>query len=534
MKKMKNIILLIASMTFINTVEAQRISSSIKEITVYQQQAHITREASVSVPKGYQQLVLTGIPNNVNKSTIQVQGKGDFVILGIKHQQNFLSDDTLPTELKKLRDELETAETRLETTRNAIKILKLEEDMLIQNQSIGGTDNTLTVAQLEAMANFMTKRFTALEHKKIKYSKEEKEQLKALEKLKKEIKNRTAFYQNHSSEIVVDVEARNTAPAKFSIAYVARNAGWYPEYDVRAASETEKLEIAYKANVYQSTGEKWDDISLTLSTGNPSISNVKPALFPWYVDIYQPQPRMMKRSMSSARMEASAMEEVVEMEGDMEINSSVEDFVSVTEGTVNTEYSIDKRYTVPSDGKPIAIEIQSSRPNADFEYAAVPKYNQHAFLVAKIKEWDNYDMLPGKMNIYLDDTFVGESYLQSNTTDEEIVLSLGRDERIVLKRERLKDYTSKNFIGSKKKETYGYSITVKNTKKKTIKLTIEDNIPISQNSEIVIKIVDTGSANYDEKKGLLKWAYTLTPNESKKTSFGYEVSYPKDKRVNGL
>lgn len=538
-KKMRKILILIIIMTATYASNAQRISSEIKEIIVYQQQALINREVKTTVNEGYQQLVLIGIPNNVNKSTIQIQGKGNFTILGIKHQQNYLSEDTYPDELKRLQDHLEEAGEKLSSIRNQLKILKAEEDMLNKNQSIGGTESTLTVAQLESMTNFMVKRLTNLENKRIDLIKQENKQNELIVKLKKAFNDRKAFYQQHSSEVLVDIDASVTSRAVFEIEYVARNAGWYPEYDARAESETEKLAIAYKANVYQTTGEEWKGVDLTLSTGNPSISNTKPILHPHYINIYEPQPVMMKRKAlrSNARTESMdvgfAEEELDFSEAPMEIQSSVEDFVSIDESGVSTIYAIDQKYTIPSDGKPISIEIQSTNPTANFEYAAVPKRNKSAYLIAKVKEWDSYDMLSGKMNIYLDGAYVGDSYLQTNTTEEEIVISLGRDERVIVKRERLKDYSSKNFIGSKRKETYGYSIEIKNTKKKSIKVTVEDQVPVSQNSEVVVKVTNTGEATYNEQQGSLNWVYNLNAGETKKASFGYELNYPKGKQITG-
>ena len=43
----------------------------------------------------------------------------------------------------------------------------------------------------------------------------------------------------------------------------------------------EPVEIYYKANVYQNSGEDWKDVKVTLSNGNPNESGVAPFLYPW-------------------------------------------------------------------------------------------------------------------------------------------------------------------------------------------------------------------------------------------------------------
>jgi len=75
---------------------------------------------------------------------------------------------------------------------------------------------------------------------------------------------------------------------------------------------------------------------------------------------------------------------------------------------------------------------------------------------------------------------------------------------------------------------------VRNTKTEAIRISIEDQIPVSQNSQIEVTAVDLASAVYNKDTGKLSWDLKLQPNETKKIVFKYEVKYPKDKEVSGL
>ena len=58
-----------------------------------------------------------------------------------------------------------------------------------------------------------------------------------------------------------------------------------------------------------------------------------------------------------------------------------------------------------------------------------------------------------------------------------------------------------------------------------------DRIPISQNKDIKVDDIETYSANFDDKKGLLTWNMKLAPQASKNESFSFKVKYPKYKRI---
>jgi uncharacterized protein (TIGR02231 family) len=154
--------------------------------------------------------------------------------------------------------------------------------------------------------------------------------------------------------------------------------------------------------------------------------------------------------------------------------------------------------------------------------------------MARATGWEEYNLLPGQANIFFEGTFVGKSFIDPNNTKDTLSISLGRDKRIVVKREKLKDLTSRNFIGSTKKESYAYEISIRNTKAESVKIIIEDQIPVSQNTQIEVSLQDASGAKYSKQTGKLIWEWELKANESKKLVYKFEVKYPKDKQISGL
>ncbi|MEQ8425433.1 MAG: DUF4139 domain-containing protein, partial [Cyclobacteriaceae bacterium] len=171
---------------------------------------------------------------------------------------------------------------------------------------------------------------------------------------------------------------------------------------------------------------------------------------------------------------------------------------------------------------------------ASYSYSVVPKLDNDAFLIAKATGWEEFNLLPGEANIFFEGTFVGKTFIDPNSIKDTLSVSLGRDKRIVVKREELKDLTSKKMIGTNIREEHSWEISVRNTKSEPIKITVEDQLPITRNKDIEVSAVNTGGAKFESITGKLIWELTLQPNETRKVGYGYEVKYPKDKQISGL
>jgi uncharacterized protein (TIGR02231 family) len=311
-------------------------------------------------------------------------------------------------------------------------------------------------------------------------------------------------------------------------------------YDLRAVNTKSPVQIGYKANVYQATGEEWKNVKLKLSTANPSQSGQKPELYTWYLDFYRPVLGAYRRDLKAGAMKRSAEEKAdssdsISIAGAMMAPAeSVADYVSAIQTTLNTEFDISLPYTVNSASKPTVVDIRNYDMKSTYEYAVAPKLDTEAFLIARGTGWEEFNLLPGEANIFFEGTFVGKTFVDPNNIKDTLSVSLGRDKRIVVKREKLKDLTSRKLIGNNQRESYTWEISVRNTKNEPVKIVVEDQLPVSQNSQIEVTPVDVGGAKHNVNTGKLVWNLDLQPNETKKLTYKFEVKYPKDQQVSGL
>ncbi|MCA4896084.1 MAG: DUF4139 domain-containing protein [Cytophagales bacterium] len=514
------------------------VDTKITNVTVFLNKAQVTREVKTRIEPGRVNLIVRGLTSQLDPESIQVTGKGSFIILGISHQQNYLSELNMPKSLKALKDSVEQLQKQLQLEQSQKEILNKEEQMLLSNQKIGGTTQNLTVAELKAMADFYRSRLGDIVTSRMKQDDKIKKINERIAKLNNQINSQNEMYGRNTSEIVVSISAEAATSVDLDVNYVVANAGWYPVYDVRAMNTKSPLQLSYKANVFQSTGEEWKSVKLKLSTANPNQSGLKPELSSWYLDFYQPIAYGLERKKyksTGAVARAANMEDKEEMVSMAAPSAeSVADYVSTIQTTLNTEFDISLPYSVMSASKPTTVDIRSYEMKSDYTYSVAPKLDNDAFLLARATGWEEFNLLPGEANIFFEGTFVGKSFIDPNNIKDTLSVSLGRDKRIVVKREKLKDLTSRSFIGSNKKESYAYEISIRNTKGESIRVIVEDQIPVSQNTQIEVSTQDLGGAKFNKNTGKLVWEMELKPSETRKVIYKFEVKYPKDRQINGL
>lgn len=534
-----NLVLIVFVMTLSAALaqEEQRVESKITDVTVFLNKAQVTRAVKSRVNSGKSTLVLSGITSLLDQQSIQVSGKGKVVIEGISHRQNFLSEFNMPTKLRSLKDSVELLQRLIALEQSQKEILNKEEQMLVSNQKIGGTQSNLTVVELKAMADFYRTRLTDIVTTRMKQDEKIKKLNERLAKTQRQYSEQNELYSRNTSEIVVALSAEAASPVELEVKYVVANAGWQPVYDLRATDTKSPIQLNYKANVFQSTGEEWNNVKLTLSTANPNEGGLKPELYTWTLDFYQPIVyRDYARSKSAAKTMAAPAaaemdrEEAAPLEAAMMTSA---DFTSTIQTSLNTEFAISLPYTVSSANKPTLVDIRNHEMKADYIYSVAPKLDKDAFLIAKAIGWEEFSLLPGEANIFFEGTFVSTTFIDPNNIKDTLSVSLGRDKRVVVKREKLKDFSSKKAIGSNQKDSYAFEISVRNTKSEPIKIVVEDQVPVSSNSQIEVTVSDLGGAKYNKTTGKLSWELSLQPNESKKMQFKYEVKYPKDKQLSG-
>jgi uncharacterized protein (TIGR02231 family) len=214
--------------------------------------------------------------------------------------------------------------------------------------------------------------------------------------------------------------------------------------------------------------------------------------------------------------------------------STLQQYTTLNEGQLNTNFEIDLPYDIESDGQLHSVTIKDEEIACTLKNYAVPRADKEAYLLAEVVDWQNLDLLPGDANIIMDDTYIGKSVIDPNTTADTLNLSLGKDKRLAVKRSLVKELSSLKTSGGNNRQNFTYEVIVKNNKLTDVNLLLKDQYPLSTIKEVEVKLEDGDEAMVNGETGVLIWKINLKPGESKKVRFSYSVKYPKDKKIINL
>jgi uncharacterized protein (TIGR02231 family) len=215
------------------------------------------------------------------------------------------------------------------------------------------------------------------------------------------------------------------------------------------------------------------------------------------------------------------------------LKSGMEDFIKESDNALNVTYEIELPYSIPGNGKKQSIELKSNEMPASFMYYSAPKLDYETYLIAEIKDYEKLGLLSGNANVTYDGTFIGETYIDADSTREKLSLTLGTDRRVAVKREKLKEFSSKSLFGNDAKQEFAYQLTVRNNQNRAARMVLKDQYPISSNKEITVELSkeSTPFTFNKEDTGVVTWEYDMQPGETKVFKLVYSVKYPKGKEL---
>ena len=545
MKKIFLSLLLVLLLISLNAVE-----SKITSVTVYSDRAQITRSATTYLTKGEHKILFDELPQSIEQNSIQANGKGNAIIRDVTFKTEQFAQITDESK-KALNDELLALQDD-KITYNDKKSQAQDEKRVVKDILTKLTSTTEKTEKVELDPEKWIKMVEFYRSKQETLDKEIRETDKfvrdinaEIDKIKRDIRElgQQAYKYKNMVEVLVDMQKDGNLTLDLS--YIVYGPSWSPVYDIRVDSQEKTMNLTYKSNIFQTTGEDWNNVDLKLSTAKPNISAQPPELYPQYISIYKPQPMRGKKQMRPS----SGMSNTVTMsiEG-MSVEESMEDYdmemvhseSTVESGATSVVFDIDGSNTIKSDNEPHLVTITIQEFPAGFRYSAVPKNSQYAYLKAKVKNDSDYPFLPGDTNVFLDNNFVANSFLKAVAPTEEFWTFLGVDESIKVEYKFVKKFDETGgFFTEKNKKIFEYLIKITNNKKTQEEIVVWDQLPISQNEKIKVKLIepeykeDTETLKMNEHK-YIEWFFEPKPGEEILIPFKYSVEYPIGTKIKGF
>jgi uncharacterized protein (TIGR02231 family) len=519
--------------------------SSITDVIVYADRAQITRTAEVPLGVGETRIAIHALPDTLFDDSVRAAGKASLPvsIRDVEVRRNVreqLRDDALAAleeQLQRLRDEAAALQSRR-------RVIDEQRDFLKQIQIKAAGDisrdiqiNKLDVAQLKELPAFLGAELARLEEATGKIAADTRALSNKFAVAEAEFNKRRAAASRADKTVVVTVAAEAATKLRLQVSYVLGNASWQPLYDARSQVDAGGVELAYNAVVRQQTGEDWRGVNLSLSAARPAIGARMPEVAKWELNFQeyfaQQAPGfgigMFRKAAPAARDEVLRIEPLT-------IGAAPQE-MQVQQGVTAATFRVPRPADVPSDGEPHRQTVSIQKIPAGFVYEITPKLSAFAYLKAAATNSTDAPLLAGAVNVFVGPDFVGSGRIDTVAPTEPFDLFLGIDEGIRVKREALKEKTGKaGIFRNRKKQTFGYKITVENYKDKPQRVVVYEQLPVSGNDEIKVTAGEYSPKlkEIDEATGKLTWELELSPRQKREIIYDFTVDWPQDRPISGL
>ncbi|MEG4440442.1 mucoidy inhibitor MuiA family protein [Microcoleus sp. AT9_B5] len=543
----------------LNSDTIKTLDSSISQVTVYTDRALVTRRGTVALTGNERELAIASLPATIDTESVRATGAGTVAVrlLGVRTETVFSSEPVgdRTAELTQQIQELETQKRAINDKITARKIqLKFVEGL--SEKSVGFFSSSIAKQQVGLnetgeLLNFLGTNYLKYVSAIAQYERQQRELDKQIEALRQQLWQVQTPHSQQTFNIIVAVEPSGSGNFELEVSYVVMRARWTPLYDLRVNTTNNQINLNYLAEVNQNTGEDWTGVALTLSTAKPGMGTLPPKLEPWFIDTLHSTARYRNTESipRSSQILSDSDGDIVDVfEGGMHFGSAgttidtaskpteaetVTAQVSREGGTVS--FQVGGNTKIPSDGTPHKVTIFSENYPFKPEYIAVPRLVSFAYLQAVVvNPLTGATLLPGKANIFRDNTFVGTVKLDNVSPGEEFKLNLGIDEGLKIERELVERQVDKKLIGQQRRTSYAYRLNVTNLQQVQVHLTLKEQLPVSRNEQIKVRSTLTNPKIVAGEMGVLEWIMSLQPQAKQELYYQFVVEHPPELTVIGL
>ncbi len=530
---MKNLIVifflaLCSSSLHAQSRDVKKITGIVDSVTVYLTGAELHHSAKTELKSGKQVVVFEGLSPELNASSVVLNVfPKNITILSVSSRTNYLKPGTESDRIAQVRDSLNWVSDQQSMLSSESAALNEEKKLLFRDEAIGGTSKGVSVVEIEKAADFYRKRVNGINERLNKIQKEIVKYNGIQQNLNAQLNELNAQNNPRTSEVRVELNCPVAASVSFGLTYVVNSAGWAPKYDVRSDKLGEPVKLVYRANVMNGSGLDWDNVHIVLSTANPLAGAALPTLERWTLG-----DRVMNK------MASIEMNEVMIVSGGNPAKFGAEEdkkkevqLRNIEVQELSTEFSISLPYSIASDKKPYLVDVTEYSLGATYEYYTAPKADADAFLTAKVVGWNKLNLVSGDASVYFGGTYLGPSYINTNSTKDTLVLSLGRDKLTTVTRTQESELNKRQVIGNNEKETFYFSTNIRNNHDKPIKVTLQDQVPVSVSGDVMVDALELDGGKLEESTGFVTWIIQLQPGETRNVRMGYSVKTPKGTSV---
>lgn len=503
--------------------QSNEVQWPIDAVTVYEQGAKVERQGAVRLnAEGKASITLTGLSTDVHAEMLQVAlGEGWSLA-------SHLFATAVPHESAELAEQKQAAiEASMRANRQTFALREAllftyEEEMAMirSNRSVNGNE-LLLVDDLRDHANFWRERVKELSYLMLELRMEMDDLTTEHAELQAELDTWRGSAETREGQWTLRFAGPANSSADVRVSYVVSEAAWSPVYDAEV-SESGQIQMKRYASVFQATGNDWEEVPVTFVVGNP-LQSIAP-------------PVAEKKSLGLAYSNvANAYSwEAQASFDDYEGRDDFREDQTASNAIERYAFQPASAIKIPGDGTRERIYIEAFELAGDLSYLLMPEYSDDAYQLVNSGEWTKAQLVPGRVQVIAGGVYRGGYFMQLPAPGDTLQIPLGQDVRVRSNRTRVMDRCTSTVFGGSRKTTQSFEITLENQHNRPVAVAVQDAIPVANSSDIQVEVLGLSGGELDPVSGHVVWELELAPNERRTLSFGYEITYPKRRSLEGL
>jgi uncharacterized protein (TIGR02231 family) len=294
------------------------------------------------------------------------------------------------------------------------------------------------------------------------------------------------------------------------ISYAVRSASRTVQYRMQSEPDSSRLVLEMEATIRQATGMDWEVGELLISTGRPSQGIQAPELTPWHLS-RRPEPayRAVAETLDAASLPASAGAQKMAPE----VEATAASYI----------LGAAKNVHIRGDGTPETVLLARRTLRADFSLLTVPKLSERVYLRSEAIQDTGAPLVQGRYLSFVDGVFSGSGDLARVEPGGKMTVDLGAVEWVLVSRREVGAFHEKTLTG-RDRTTCVYEITLENTRDREAEVLVKDQVPISRDEEIEVRLLDASPKASPDKDGILTWDVVLGPRQKTVIRFSFSIT----------
>jgi uncharacterized protein (TIGR02231 family) len=547
----------------LGAAEVKTDGAAITQVTVYADRAEVVRTFKGRLEAGEQTLVFDRLPGATRLDQLRVEGRGAFTLVDIR-PETVQTKEVANEQVRALQDALKAQDLRqqaLNQTEARLTFQKSALDKMLARLTTAGKESAnpeMDPLKWAAFLDFQDKQLAEVDRQLLSLQADREAVRAEVDRLNRELGALRGNERRSRLLAKVNLDVRQAGEVEVNLSYLVRGPSWSPSYDMRADTKAKTLEVTYRAEVRQATGEDWQGVSLRLSTAQPGLAGREPKMDPWFLTKAEAvafagtvtgglvvngradnrfqmfnEVQLMGNSMTTSGVAGGGT--LKRMEAMDERRASVQ-----AGGTAAT-FVIDRKSDILADNKPAQVTVMRESFPAYFRHTCVPKLSPFVYLKTKAVNKTGFTFLPGPTAVFLDGAFVAQANLDLVPSGQDFWTYLGVDQGVSVERKVLARREETTGVFGKKtlRTVFDQVFKLKNGKATDIELVLWDQVPASNHEDIKVVFEepryekDTDDLKLNESK-FLEWRLPLKAGAKQDLPFRFAVERPEDIQVVGL